>query len=194
MPRERSGCVRYDNRKGCYAIRITLNGSKRSPWIPLSPATRSPDAEKRAREVAVERTKIARDEESQTRELPDDAARAERATEAGGRIVSEWVKRWLESRTARGLSSVSDDKGRLEKHVLPILGPLAMPTVTKDDVERLVEHLDAKILAGKFCVEDGELLLDARDHDVQGRVHLEAARPARAPGQPHDGRARARDG
>jgi hypothetical protein len=92
--------------------------------------------------------------------LPDDRAKilaanlARRAREAGyvpadtTETVAEWSERWLEEREGRGLTSTKDDKSRLKLHVLPTLGTLAMGMVTRNDVEGLVEALDAKVRAG----------------------------------------------
>jgi integrase len=59
--------------------------------------------------------------------------------------VREWVGRWLEWRTGRGLSTTPHDKGRLSKFVLPILGSLPIHSVARDDIERVVEELDRRI-------------------------------------------------
>jgi hypothetical protein len=61
MAKERIGTVEYDPRKGCYRVRLTLNDGAR-PWVDLTPTARSPLAEARAREVAAERSRIAREE------------------------------------------------------------------------------------------------------------------------------------
>jgi hypothetical protein len=61
--------------------------------------------------------------------------------------VSEWVNRWIVDRQARGIGSALHDKGRLGKHALPVWGPLVMTAIGRDDVERVVESLDRKILS-----------------------------------------------
>jgi hypothetical protein len=48
---------------------------------------------------------------------------------------------------------VRDNKGHLNEHVLPVLGPLAMPAVTRKDVESLVAALDRKVLAGEVSAK-----------------------------------------
>ena len=64
-----------------------------------------------------------------------------------------------EQRVAHGLADeadlrggafvfVRDDRSRLKHHVFAILGPLDARTFKRDDLERLVEDLDRKILAG----------------------------------------------
>jgi integrase len=64
---------------------------------------------------------------------------------ANEETASEWCTRWLAWRTARGLSTTPHDKGRLKGYVLPVLGPLAMHAVSREDVERVVEDLDRRI-------------------------------------------------
>jgi integrase len=75
------------------------------------------------------------------------AERARQAVEAGaGETVSEYSRRWLEERRRRGVNTVGHDKGRLGKHVLPLIGHLDARAFGRDDVERVVEDLDRKIL------------------------------------------------
>jgi len=60
--------------------------------------------------------------------------------------LPEYVERWLADRKAHGIASaLSHDRGRLRKHVLPILGPLDVRTFGREDVERVVADLDRKI-------------------------------------------------
>ena len=75
------------------------------------------------------------------------AARARHAVDAGsGETVSEYAGRWLLERERRGIGTVGHDRGRLGKHVLPILGPLDVRRFGREDVERVVEDLDRKIV------------------------------------------------
>jgi integrase len=64
--------------------------------------------------------------------------------------VSGWFEGFAKSRTTRGLTSVADDRSRFTHHVEPELGTLEMAKVTRDDVERLVRALDAKVQAGQL--------------------------------------------
>jgi integrase len=66
-----------------------------------------------------------------------------------GKSVTIYAKRWIASREGR-LTSVRDDRSRLRDHVLPLVGNLDVATFTRDDVERVVESLDAKIVAGSL--------------------------------------------
>ncbi len=75
------------------------------------------------------------------------AARVRHAVDAGtDETVSEYAARWLTERERRGIGTVGHDRGRLRKHVLPILGLLDVRTFGREDVERVVEDLDRKIL------------------------------------------------
>jgi integrase len=64
--------------------------------------------------------------------------------------VREWCKRWLVSREARGNTTTRDDASRLEHHVLPTLGDRPIADVTRDEVETVVEKLDAKVRANEL--------------------------------------------
>ncbi len=60
--------------------------------------------------------------------------------------LTGWVDRWIEDRRARGIAGANHDKGRLTNHVLPIIGKTGISAVKREDVERVVESLDNKIL------------------------------------------------
>ncbi len=59
-----------------------------------------------------------------------------------------WVERWLASREAKGLTSVDTDRGRLKKWVAPVLKTKPLVAVTREDIEAIVEALDAAVQAG----------------------------------------------
>jgi integrase len=69
---------------------------------------------------------------------------------ATSETVSEWHKRWVASRVAKGNTSTRDDKSRYETHVHPLIGDKAMAFVTRSDVEGIVEALDAKVRTGSL--------------------------------------------
>ncbi len=85
-----------------------------------------------------------------------DCARAVSERARGARAVSvrnvetvaEYSDRWLAYRLERGLVTVDDDRSRLRKHILPVLGSYNVQTVSRDDVERLVERLDETVRTG----------------------------------------------
>lgn len=60
-----------------------------------------------------------------------------------GETVEQWSERWLRERRARGLTSVGADESRLRVHILPRIGALPMTEVTRDDLENIVDALDA---------------------------------------------------
>jgi len=64
--------------------------------------------------------------------------------------VEQWCTRWCRWRREKGYSSVKDDEGRLKNHVFAEFGSRPIKRVTRKDIERLVEKLDAKALAGEI--------------------------------------------
>jgi hypothetical protein len=68
------------------------------------------------------------------------------ATDDPEETVNEYAKRWLADREGR-VNSIRDDRGRLTLHVLPIIGPLDVATFNRDDVERVRDDLDRKIVS-----------------------------------------------
>jgi integrase len=73
------------------------------------------------------------------------ADRARHASPLGVETVGEYATRWVAERKARGISTWRHDRGRLNGHVLPLLGALDVRTFRREDVERVVEDLDRKI-------------------------------------------------
>lgn len=65
-----------------------------------------------------------------------------------GESVAKYAERWIADRVTRKMNSAPDDLSRLKNHVLPHLKGKAMLDVTRDDLEVVVQALDAKILAG----------------------------------------------
>ena len=148
MSRAASGPVQYippraDEAQGHYKARITLTDGSR-PWFNLPPSPKSPEAEHRARATAAHKAEQWRSK---------GVVRVSNGTPApaAGETVSQWAERWIADRETRGILSYHQDEGRLANHVLPTLGPLGMVTVGRDDVERLVEVLDAKVRDGELA-------------------------------------------
>lgn len=67
-----------------------------------------------------------------------------------GETFSAWAERWHADRETRGHTSVKDDRGRLSKWVEPSLGKVPMRAITRTDLEKLVEVLDARVRAGEL--------------------------------------------
>jgi site-specific recombinase XerC len=106
-------------------------GKRRRPFVPLDPRIPREDvAAAKAGAVAV---------------AVDVEVTA--ATDSPRESVNEYAKRWLADRVGR-VNSIRDDRGRLTLHVLPILGPLDGATFNRDDIERVRDELDRKIVRG----------------------------------------------
>ena len=156
MPARRTGTVeKYERASGRihYHARIRLaDGTRARVDIPrrYCVAAGGKTAEQRAQLYA----EAVQEREDETGELlaakrarRAEAAKAAAAPEPGGSgaTVAKWCDRWLADRKERGISTVGHDRGRLGKHVLPILGRLDARTFTRADVERVVETLDQKM-------------------------------------------------
>lgn len=135
MPRPRTGSVHQHGDH--WDIRITLPGGKRAPRICLAPGL----SEEQAKQEALAHTRLAEREATGLKG---------KASEPGESFAA-WSERWLAARDERGLSSVDTDRGRLKKWILPLLGEKAVADVSREDVESLVEHLDASVVDGALA-------------------------------------------
>ena len=110
-----------------YGVRVTLADGTTRQTIPFN----EPMSEERARALKPIVAKRAR-------ELGVVAA-------GTGETVTEWSERWLAYRLEKGLESVKHDRGRLTRHVLPVIGGFEMAAVGREQIELVVEHLDRRI-------------------------------------------------
>lgn len=69
------------------------------------------------------------------------------APAVGGESLAGWLDRWFADRDARGLQTKAD-RGRIRSHVPELLLSRPIASVTKSDVEGLVEILDGKVRDG----------------------------------------------
>ena len=138
MPRPRTGTIeRHDDH---WDARLTLaDGSRPRVCLP------SGLSEARARDRAHRLTETA---SAESATAPGRTRRGVPGASGTGETFEQWAERWLASREARGLASVSDDRGRLRKWVFPVLGDRAMGAIVRGDVERFVEALDNRVRAG----------------------------------------------
>jgi integrase len=155
MSRPRTGSVEPRRRADgtlYFLARIRLaDGARERVTVPESYST--PAGGKSARERAELYAEARQERENETGELLAarrarlaEAAKAKAAPETGsGETVAKWCERWLADRKERGINTVGHDRGRLGKHVLPILGRLDVRTFSRADVERVVERLDQKM-------------------------------------------------
>ena len=130
------GCVRWAGDH--WKARVVLEDGSR-PWMHFGPEITT---EAQARAKAVHAALRIREIGGVRMATPAAAAQA-LATED----TEAWSKRWLAARRERGQTTVDDDESRLKNHILPHLGRIPVKLVAKVDLERLVESLDAKILA-----------------------------------------------
>jgi integrase len=156
MPTDRrTGTVVYDDAKKCYLIRLTLEDGAR-PWIELAPTARSPVAEARAREVAAERSKIARDRHLIAEDfgLRSRSTMAKEVASQVGETVSSWFDRYYKAasrgevgRKNRGAPQVSagDRRRRFETWIEPLIGGQAIATIGSDALRPVVTALDQQI-------------------------------------------------
>ncbi|MGA2451637.1 MAG: hypothetical protein ABTD50_23520 [Polyangiaceae bacterium] len=114
--------------------RVTMPDGKRQ-FVPLDPAIPRTD-EARARACAVQTAEFFRTAGVVKAEVKE--------------TVAEYAGRWLDDREGR-VNSIRDDRSLIRDHVLPVLGPLDVRTFTRDDVERLRDALDAKIVKGELA-------------------------------------------
>jgi integrase len=68
----------------------------------------------------------------------------------GPETFADWVKRWIEARSVRGIVNAPNDAKTLGKWVTPTLGPQPIANITRSDIEALVEELDRGVQAGKL--------------------------------------------
>lgn len=134
MPRERTGAPRWSEKRECWQARIPMPDGRRMPVDLVDKDGKSLIAKTdttTARQVA--------------KVIAEKAKREGIVPTACGETANEWFARFLAARTARGLTSVSDDKSRYENHVAPKLGTFAVRDITRSHIEALVEDLDAKV-------------------------------------------------
>lgn len=136
---------------GHYVVRCSAPDGSR-PLFHLDPSPKSKQARERALEHAAAISEQLFEQGLGAAPRRPAATRDTAARKpAAGETLAEWSDRWIADRRARGLSSVDADASRLEHHVKPALGELAMVDVTSADVERLVEHLDGLVQADRLA-------------------------------------------
>ncbi|WP_437611148.1 site-specific integrase [Sorangium sp. So ce834] len=65
-----------------------------------------------------------------------------------GETVSEYFARWNAARDVRGLVSIHKEASTFRIHIEPIIGMKPIASVTRADIEAVVEAMDAKVAAG----------------------------------------------
>ena len=141
MPRKASGNI---IREGDHFVaRVQLDGKRAR--IHLQPGL----SEEKARATAefyTENPEIARKTlESQK------AQKSSIAPIPKGETFAHYVVRYYEDRDRRGLAAVQGDQRFLEKHVCPHIGEKPIADVTREDIEKLVQHFDDKTARGEWA-------------------------------------------
>ncbi|MRG98549.1 tyrosine-type recombinase/integrase [Polyangium spumosum] len=140
MGRRRTGNILLEGDH--YVARVLLDG--RYVRIHLPPGM----SEARARETA----RFYTDNPDKARERLDQQAR-ERSRGAPvpkGETFAEYLDRWLRDREERGYTSIKSDRSAFTLHVVPTIGEKPIATITREDLERLVQVLDKKIVQGEY--------------------------------------------
>ena len=149
----------YQRKDGTWCARLRSASGKRGS-VPLPGV----DDEEQAKREAEHLARVLRERER--------AAALPSAVQ--GETVTAWAERWFAEREARGMPSVEADRPRWSKWVAPQIGKLAMVAVQKADIERLVEHLDARVAAGaiswKTALNAWTLVGKAFDDACNGKV------------------------
>ncbi len=119
-----------------YSVRVTFADGKRR-WVALPEGISHQDAGRRAEALAVDAAR---------RPAPADTASLRQDGETFGR----WAERWLEARTAAGHSTSRDHASRLKCHVLPLLETKPIAAIDAEDIERVRDRLDQRIVSGEI--------------------------------------------
>lgn len=147
MARPATGSPRWNAKDGRWEARVTLIGGDRKPVVMSGIArcvngTPLKDSPRDCEHCAHARRRA---------QLISDQARANGAVpESTAETLNEWSVRWFADRERRGLTSVRDDRSHYTLHAAELLGTIAIAVVSREDLERFVERLDRKVLAGEI--------------------------------------------
>lgn len=137
MPHKRTGTLELIKGTKNYRGRIRLGDGSRL-WVKVPEGY----SEARARDWV----QAIQEREDKEGLLLTKRQEAKRATTAGpGETVRQWSTRWVAARKAQGLRAADTDQGRLERHILPIIGDEPMATVGRSRIEDVRDDLDAKV-------------------------------------------------
>jgi integrase len=118
-------------------IRIRLDNGKRGKPQHLDPKV----TEEQARDLAAQASE---------RVLNENKAPTAVTAPPSHETANEWLERWTADRRARGIMMADEYVGRWNVWIAPIFGHLAMRSVTREDVERVVDRLDEAVRAGQI--------------------------------------------
>jgi len=149
MPRQHKGSVEWlrpntakGETAGHFRVRITCPADRSRPYIDLDPGPRSPNAEKRAREKALEWSERAKREKLTAKDFG--LVRKCDASTTTDASQKAWVATWLASRAAKGMIT-KDNDAHWRVHIEPVLGHKHIKDWTRDDMRALSRALDEKV-------------------------------------------------
>lgn len=71
--------------------------------------------------------------------------------QASSETVNEWASGWFQHREANGIKWSSKSRCQFDKHIVPFFGTMPIVAVSRNDCERFVSTLDAKIATGQLA-------------------------------------------
>lgn len=134
--------------EGYWRCRVRIDGKR--VWMRL-PATLGHDDREKATKAALGLAERARTGKITSLLKRKGSAGRSNGEVKKGETLQEWSVRWFEARKARGLRGGRADIGRFKKWITPRLGKLAMVEITKVDIERWVEWIDAQVQAEELA-------------------------------------------
>lgn len=129
--------------QGHYVVRVTCPADGSRPRIHLDPGPRSPNAEKRAREKALEWSERARRERLTAADFG--IVRRGASEPSTDESMKRWFDTWIASRTAKGRTSTRDNDAHWRVHIEPVIGHKHIAAWTRDDLRALARALDEKV-------------------------------------------------
>ncbi|HEY1696182.1 MAG TPA: site-specific integrase [Polyangiaceae bacterium] len=128
-----TGCPKWDAERGIWYARLLMpSGSRRPVDMPGIPEHDVERAHTLAKALAL------RSQDGGF--VPGEALET----------TNEWFDRWHKVRVAKGLRA-RDDLGAFWKWISPVIGTIAITRVERRDMERVVQALDAAVVAGKIA-------------------------------------------
>jgi integrase len=68
-----------------------------------------------------------------------------------GETFAEYAARWNDDRDKRGFGHIQHNRWVLAKHIAPHIGEKPIVDVSKDDLEKIVQHFDNQIARGEYA-------------------------------------------
>ena len=167
MSRKASGTVRIlkdDHGKPQWHGKWTRADGTRSKWLPLPGGIAVEPCCYPTEPACAHR----RQANAEAARMAPKVRQASEEQPRGAETVQSYADRWHKWRESRGLVCVADDRARMKTHAFDVIGSLDVAAVTRRDLERLVEHLDERII-------------EVQRESARNVIPLDARRPPRRP-------------